>query len=185
MRELLDKRCSVMSCTADCLEATLEALRVPPKLIITDSQVFPSVWKAKPAESLLTSFSILFAGYKGDIQTFLHGAKAIASLTENSTVLIAEACAHAPTTEDIGREKIPRLLRQRVGQGLSFTFLRGNDFPQDLSPYDLIIHCGACMFNRRHVIHRIAQANAQGIPISNYGVVLAYLTGILDQVSHT
>ena len=185
MRELLDKRCSVMSCTADCLEATLEALRIPPKLIITDSQVFPSVWKAKPAESLLTSFSILFAGYKGDIQTFLHGAKAIASLTENSTVLIAEACAHAPTTEDIGREKIPRLLRQRVGQGLSFTFLRGNDFPQDLSPYDLIIHCGACMFNRRHVIHRIAQANAQGIPISNYGVVLAYLTGILDQVSHT
>ena len=106
-------------------------------MIITDSQVFPSVWKAKPAESLLTSFSILFAGYKGDIQTFLHGAKAIASLTENSTVLIAEACAHAPTTEDIGREKIPRLLRQRVGQGLSFTFLRGNDFPQDLSPYDL------------------------------------------------
>ena len=92
-----------MSCTADCLEATLEALRIPPKLIITDSQVFPSVWKAKPAESLLTSFSILFAGYKGDIQTFLHGAKAIASLTENSTVLIAEACAHAPTTEDIGR----------------------------------------------------------------------------------
>ena len=106
-------------------------------------------------------------------------------MTENSTVLIAEACAHAPTTEDIGREKIPRLLRQRVGQGLSFTFLRGDDFPQDLSPYDLIIHCGACMFNRRHVIHRIAQANAQGIPISNYGVVLAYLTGILDQVSHT
>mgnify|MGYP000697754017 FL=1 len=85
----------------------------------------------------------------------------------------------------LAAKKFPRLLRQRVGQGLSFTFLRGNDFPQDLSPYDLIIHCGACMFNRRHVIHRIAQANAQGIPISNYGVVLAYLTGILDQVSHT
>ena len=153
--------------------------------MITDSQAFGKVSKDTPEDILLTSFSILFAGYKGDIQTFLHGAKAIASLTENSTVLIAEACAHAPTTEDIGREKIPRLLRQRVGQGLSFTFLRGNDFPQDLSPYDLIIHCGACMFNRRHVIHRIAQANAQGIPISNYGVVLAYLTGILDQVSHT
>ena len=96
MRELLDKRCSVMSCTADCLEATLEALRIPPKLIITDSQVFPSVWKAKPAESLLTSFSILFAGYKGDIQTFLHGAKAIASLTENSTVLIAASLRPCP-----------------------------------------------------------------------------------------
>ena len=150
----------------------------PPKVDYNRFPGFPFRLEGKtrgePADLLLHS-----------LQTFLHGAKAIASLTENSTVLIAEACAHAPTTEDIGREKIPRLLRQRVGQGLSFTFLRGNDFPQDLSPYDLIIHCGACMFNRRHVIHRIAQANAQGIPISNYGVVLAYLTGILDQVSHT
>lgn len=184
IRELLDKKCSVMSCTVDCLDATLAALSRPPKLIITDSQAFPAVWTKKPSESLLTSFSILFAGYKGDIQAFLDGAKAIGNLTEHSTVLIAEACAHAPLSEDIGREKIPRLLRKAIGQGLSFDFVRGSDFPKDLSPYDLIIHCGACMFNRRHVLNRIAQAEAQGVPICNYGVVLAYLAGILDKVCH-
>ena len=182
IRELLDKKCAVMSCTADCLETTLAALARPPKLIITDSQVFPAVWQAKPPESLLTSFSILFAGYKGDISAFWAGAQAIDRLTEDSVVLVAEACAHAPTTEDIGREKLPRLLRQRVGQGLSFVFVRGNDFPKDLSPYDLILHCGACMFNRRHVLGRIAQAQEQGVPICNYGVALAHLAGILDKV---
>ena len=184
IRELLDKKCAVMSCTADCLETTLAALARPPKLIITDSQVFPAVWQAKPPESLLTSFSILFAGYKGDISAFWAGAQAIDRLTEDSVVLVAEACAHAPTTEDIGREKLPRLLRQRVGQGLSFVFVRGNDFPKDLSPYDLILHCGACMFNRRHVLGRIAQAQEQGVPICNYGVALAHLAGILDKVCH-
>lgn len=184
IRELLDKKCSVMSCTADCLDATLKTLAFPPKLIITDSQAFPVVWKAKPAESLLTSFSILFAGYKGDIRAFLDGAKVIDRLTEDSRVLIAEACAHAPKEEDIGRVKIPRLLRQKVGQGLSVDFVRGNDFPADLTPYDLVIHCGACMFNRRHVMSRIHQAQQQAVPICNYGVVLACLTGILDKVCY-
>lgn len=184
-RELLDKKCSVVSCTADCLDSTLRALAHPPALIITDSQAFPTVWKAKPAESLLTSFSILFAAYKGDIQAFLDGAKAIGALTEDSKILVAEACAHAPTEEDIGREKIPGLLRKKIGAGLSFDFVRGNAFPDDLSPYALIIHCGACMFNRRHVLNRIAQAEQQGIPICNYGVVLASLAGILDKVCHT
>lgn len=182
IRELLDKKCSVMSCTTDCLETTLQALARPPKLIITDSQAFPEVWKQKPEESLLTSFSILFAGYKGDIHAFLEGAKVIQNLTESSKVLVAEACAHAPAEEDIGRVKIPKLLRKKVGQGLSFDFVRGSDFPQDLSPYDLVIHCGACMFNRRHVLNRIAQAQSQGVPVCNYGVVLAALTGILDKV---
>ena len=184
IRELLDKKCPVMSCTADCLEATLAALAKPPKLIITDSQVFPLVWKAKPAESLLTSFSILFAGYKGDIRAFLKGAAALETLTEASRVLIAEACAHAPTQEDIGRVKIPNLLRKKVGQGLTIDFVQGADFPEDLSPYDLVIHCGACMFNRRHVLNRIAQAEGQKVPICNYGVVLAALAGILDKVCH-
>ncbi len=105
-------------------------------------------------------------------------------MTENSTVLIAEACAHAPTTEDIGREKFPVCSGSGWGKDSPSPSSGETTFPKT-SPYDLIIHCGACMFNRRHVIHRIAQANAQGIPISNYGVVLAYLTGILDQVSHT
>ena len=174
----------LVSCTADCIETTLQALARPPKLIITDSQAFPTVWKSKPAESLLTSFSILFAGYKGDIDEFLAGAKAIDGLAENSRVLIAEACAHAPKEEDIGRVKIPRLLRKKVGEGLSVDFVRGNDFPEDLSPYDLVIHCGACMFNRQHVMSRIAQAKNQNTPICNYGVVLAALNGILDKVSH-
>ena len=184
IRELLDRKCSVLCCTADCYEDTLKKLAEPPKLIITDSQVFPLVWEGKPAESLLTSFSILFAGYKGDIEAFLAGAKAIDRLTEGDKVLIAEACAHAPTEEDIGRKKIPALLQKKVGQGLSFDFVRGNDFPADLTPYALVIHCGACMFNRRHVLGRIAQAKAQGVPICNYGVVLAALTGILDRVVH-
>lgn len=182
IRELLDKKCSVMSCTADCLEQTLSALAKPPKLIITDSQAFPTVWAAKPEESLLTSFSILFAGYKGDITVFRKGAAALAGLTEDAKILVAEACAHAPTTEDIGRVKIPNLLWKKIGEGLSFDFVRGNDFPQDLTPYDLVIHCGACMFNRRHVLNRIAQAEEQGVPICNYGIVLAAMTGILDKV---
>lgn len=184
IRELLDKKCSVMCCTVDCLEDTFKSFAFPPKLIITDSQAFPAVWNAKPRESLLTSFSILFAGYKGDINAFLSGAKAIDGLTENSRVLIAEACAHAPKEEDIGRVKIPRLLRKKIGEGLTVDFVRGNDFPADLSPYDLVIHCGACMFNRRHVMSRIAQARNQETPICNYGVVLASLTGILDKVCH-
>ena len=184
IRELLDKKCSVLCCTADCLEGTLRTLAAPPTLIITDSQVFPLVWEKKPAGSRLTSFSILFAGYKGDIDAFLEGAEALSRLTEGDRVLIAEACAHAPTEEDIGRKKIPALLRKKVGQGLSFDFVRGNDFPQDLTPYALVIHCGACMFNRRHVLGRIEQARRQGVPICNYGVVLAALTGILDKVVH-
>lgn len=184
IRELLDKKCLVMSCTADCLPATLAALARPPKLIITDSQAFPTVWQHKPPESQLTSFSILFAGYKGDIHAFLDGAKAVEALTEHSRVLIAEACAHAPLEEDIGREKIPKLLRKKVGENLSFDFVRGNDFPQDLTPYDLVIHCGACMFNRRHVLSRIAQAKEQQVPICNYGVVLACVAGILDKVCY-
>ena len=184
LRELLDKKCAIMSCTADKMAETLAYLAKPPKLIITDSQAFASVYPLKPSESLLTSFSILFAGYKGDINAFMEGAKAIDALTESSRVLVAEACAHAPVGEDIGRVKIPALLRKRVGQGLSFTFVRGGDFPEDLSPYDLIIHCGACMFNRRHVLSRIEEARSQGVPICNYGVVIAYLTGILDKVVH-
>lgn len=182
IRELLDKKCLVMSCTPDKLQASLQALVRPPKLIITDSQVFPVVYRQKPAESSLTSFSVLFAGYKGDIHDFVEGAAAIHCLTAQSRVLIAEACTHAPLAEDIGKVKIPRLLRKRVGGGLQIDFVSGSDFPKDLSRYDLIIHCGACMFNRKYVLNRIAHARAQHIPITNYGVVIASLTGILDKI---
>ena len=183
IRELLDKKCLVSCCTGDTLEQALASLAAPPKLIITDSQIFRQVYDKKPPQSLLTSFSVLFAGYKGDLAYFAESAAAIGSLTEHSRVLIAEACTHAPLTEDIGREKLPRMLRKRAGEGLSVQMVSGTDFPQDLSGYDLIIHCGACMFNRKYVLARVEQAKRQGVPMTNYGVAIAYLSGILDKIS--
>ena len=182
IRELLDKKCLVMSCTTDKLKDTLCALTNPPKLIITDSQVFHTVYEQKPAESRLTSFSVLFAGYKGDIHYYVESTSAIDRLTEQSRVLIAEACTHAPLTEDIGRVKIPHLLRKRTGEGLQIDIVSGNDFPEDLSPYNLIIHCGACMFNRKYVLSRVEQARAQQVPMTNYGVAIAHLNGILNKI---
>lgn len=183
IRHLLDLKCTVVSTTADGLDGALAALSAPPKLIITDSQCFPLVAAKKPGESLLTSFSILMAAEKGDIDAFAQGAKAIGTLHEHSRVLIAEGCTHAPLEEDIGRVKIPNLLRKRVGQGLQVDVVAGNDFPHDLTGYDLVIHCGGCMFNRAYVLSRLAQAQGQGVPMTNYGVAIAYLTGILNQVS--
>lgn len=182
IRELLDKKCIVSACTTDKFTETLRKLGEAPKLIITDSQVFPTVYKNKPVESMLTSFSVLFAAYKGDINYYAEGAKAIDSLTKNSRVLIAECCTHAPMEEDIGRVKLPRLLRNRVGESLSVDIVSGTDFPSDLSEYDLIIQCGGCMFNRKYVMSRIDAAKAQKIPMTNYGVAIAHITGILDDV---
>lgn len=182
IRELLDKKCLIMSCTTDKLKDTLCALTNPPQLIITDSQVFHTVYEQKPAESRLTSFSVLFAGYKGDIHYYVESASAIDRLSEQSRVLIAEACTHAPLTEDIGRVKIPHLLRKRTGEGLQIDIVSGNDFPEDLSPYNLIIHCGACMFNRKYVLSRVEQARAQQVPMTNYGVAIAHLNGILNKI---
>lgn len=183
IRELLDRKCIVMSCTTDKLDETLRALANPPQLIITDSQVFKTVYEKKPEATKLTSFSVLFARYKGDIDYFIQGANAIEQLTESSKVLIAEACTHAPLKEDIGRVKIPRLLRTRIGSGLQIDIVSGTDFPQDLSGYDLIIHCGACMFNRKYVLNRVNSAKEQHIPMTNYGVTIAYLAGILDKIT--
>lgn len=182
MRELLDKKCLVMSCTTDQLTATLQALSRPPKLIITDSQVFKTVYDQKPEESRLTSFSVLFAAYKGDINYYTMSAAAIDRLTETSRILIAEACTHAPLSEDIGRVKLPRLLRNKVGEGLQIDFAAGSDFPDNLSPYHLVIQCGACMFNRKYVLSRIEQARRQGVPMTNYGIAIAHLSGILDKI---
>lgn len=182
LRELLDKKCIVLSITTDKLDEALDSLSKPPKLIITDSQVFKTVYEKKPEESKLTSFSVLFANYKGDIDYFAKSAYAVEKLTENSKVLIAEACTHVPLTEDIGREKIPRMLRKKVGEKLTCDVVSGTDFPEDLSQYDLVIHCGACMFNRKYVISRLNAAQDQGVPMSNYGVIIAYLSGILDKI---
>ena len=177
IRELLDKKCLISCCTGDTLEAALASLACPPKLIVTDSQLFRRVADLRPPQSLLTSFSILMAAYKGDTAYFTEGAKAVDGLTQASRVLIAEACTHAPLAEDIGREKIPRMLRARFGQGLAIDFVRGTDFPADLTPYDLVVHCGACMFNRKYVLSRVEQARAQGVPMTNYGILIARLTG--------
>ena len=182
LRELLDKKCTVISCTTDRLSATLDALKAPPKVIITDSQVFKTVYEQKPKESRLTSFSVLFAGYKGDMDYFVKSAQAIGKLTQASRVLIAEACTHAPLSEDIGREKIPAMLRKRVGQELQIDMVSGQDFPKDLSSYDLIIHCGACMFNRKYVLSRIEDAKKYNVPMTNYGITIASLQGILDKI---
>ena len=182
IRELLDQKCLTMCTTTGQFAQALEALKRPPKLIITDSQVFRTIYEQKPQESKLTSFSTLFAAYKGDMDYFVQGAHVIGTLTQQDRVLIAECCTHAPLEEDIGREKLPRLLRKKIGAGLAVDLVSGADFPQDLSAYSLVIQCGACMFNRRHVMSRVYAAKQQQVPMTNYGVAIAYLNGILDQV---
>jgi [FeFe] hydrogenase H-cluster maturation GTPase HydF len=182
LRDLLDRKCIAVCTTTDKMDQALASLSNPPDLIITDSQAFKIVYEKKPEQSKLTSFSILFANYKGDLNYFVESVRAIDSLTEKSKVLIAEACTHAPLSEDIGREKIPALLRKRIGENLSINVVSGADFPTDLSAYNLIIHCGACMFNRKHVLSRIEHARSYGVPMTNYGVTLAYLSGILEKI---
>lgn len=184
LRELLDRGCNAMCCTCDGMEAALATLAAPPHLIITDSQVFDSVYKHKPTSSALTSFSVLFARYKGDIDLFIEGANHLLTLTSSSRILIAEACTHTPQHEDIGRVKLPRMLRSKLGEQLKIDIVGGADFPEELTPYDLIIHCGACMFNRQHVMSRIKRARNQGIAITNYGIAIAALTGILKRVKY-
>lgn len=184
LRELLDRRCTAVSTTANGFKRTLGMLNRAPDLIITDSQCFREVWKAKPVKSRLTSFSVLFAAYKGDIGIFAEGASALDDIAENSKILIAEACTHVPLSEDIGREKIPAMLRKKFGKSISITNVSGNDFPdaEGLKKFDLVIHCGACMFNRKHVMSRIAAAQKAGVPITNYGIAIAKLTGILEKI---
>lgn len=182
IRDLLDRKCIVQCVTTDKFKQGLAALKQAPKLIICDSQVFQEVYKLKPQGSLLTSFSVLLAKHKGDINYFVESAKAIDALKANSKVLIAEACTHAPMQEDIGRVKIPMMLRKLKGEGLEFEVVSGMNFPNDLSSYDLIIHCGACMFNRKYVLSRVEQAKKANIPMCNYGITIAYLKNILDYV---
>lgn len=182
IRELLDRGCIPVCCTPDRMAEALASLGSSPELIITDSQAFNEVYALKPEDSVLTSFSILFARYKGDIKLFTEGVKALGNISEHSRILIAEACTHTPQNEDIGRVKLPRLLRKRFGEGLSIDIVGGAEYPDDLSQYDLVIHCGACMFNRRHVLSRIERARKQGVAITNYGVILAALGGILERV---
>lgn len=182
LRNLLDKHCVTVCCAPEELPRTLASMAVRPDVIITDSQVFALVAEKAPEGTRLTSFSVLMARHKGDIDAFRAGADALLALPPDGRVLIAEACSHIPQNEDIGRVKLPRLLHRRFGDAITVDIVSGNDFPDDLTPYDVIIHCGACMFTRRHVMARVRSAKAQGIPITNYGVAIAALAGILDKI---
>ena len=146
-----------------------------------DSQAFLKVSGDTPPDIALTSFSILFARFKGNLEAFVEGAMAIEHLKPGDKVLVAEACSHHPIGEDIGRVKIPRCLTQYVGGKLDFVHVQGHDFPEDLSPYKLIIHCGRCTFNRRQMLFRIVECRRKGIPITNYGLAIAYSLGIFER----
>jgi [FeFe] hydrogenase H-cluster maturation GTPase HydF len=163
------------------LRDALDRLRRPPALVVTDSQGFLKVAADTPPGVPLTSFSILFARFKGDLNEFVRGAMAIDSLKPGDRILVAEACAHHPIGEDIGRVKIPRWITQYVGGKLDFTHVQGHDFPDDLSPYRLVVHCGGCMWNRREMLSRILRTRAAGVPITNYGLTIAYSLGIFER----
>lgn len=163
------------------LRDALDRINRPPALVVTDSQGFLKVAGDTPPEIQLTSFSILFARYKGDLSEFVRGALAIERLKPGDRVLVAEACSHHPIGEDIGRIKIPRWLTQYVGGKLDFVTVQGRDFPDDVSPYQLIIHCGACMWNRREMLSRIMRCRQAGVPITNYGLAISYSLGIFER----
>lgn len=182
IRELLDDKCIVVSCTTENFKRTLTTLVTPPSLIVTDSQAFKEVYENKPTESRLTSFSVLFAQWKGDINTFIQGAQALSTLNDSSRILIAEACSHAPLAEDIGREKIPALIHKTISKNIKIEIVSGHDWPENLETYDLIIHCGACMLSRQQVINRIKEAEKINKKITNYGVCIAYLNNILNKI---
>ena len=182
LRDLLDLGCLVHCCTFDQYEAALAGLKNPPDLIITDSQVFPQVYQKKPRESRLTSFSVLFSRLKGDAEIFRQGALAFDHLKEGDRILVAEACAHQALHEDIGRVKLPALIQKTIPKRLDISFCNGNDFPEDLKDYALVIHCGACMFNRKQVLSRLQALGEAGVPVTNYGIAIAKLTGILEKI---
>lgn len=178
IRDILDNDAYCMVVKERELRDALDRLKRPPALVVTDSQAFLKVAADTPDDVLMTSFSILFARFKGDLVEFVRGALAIEDLVPGDKVLICESCSHHPIGEDIGRIKIPRWLRQYVGGKLEFTHVQGHDFPEDLPSYKLVVHCGACMWNRREVLSRIIRCQQAGVPITNYGLAIAYSLGI-------
>lgn len=184
IRELLERKCIITCCVPESMSEAIGKLSAAPDLIITDSQVFDLVYGNKPAESRITSFSVLFARYKGDIDYFVKSTEKIKELKDGDRILIAEACTHAPLSEDIGREKIPMMLRKKSGCRLDIDIVSGSDFPDDLSGYALVIHCGGCMFNRQHIMNRVERARSQGVPMTNYGITIAFLRQILDKIEY-
>ncbi len=181
IRDLLDGDSWCLVVKERELRAALSALNKKPKLVVTDSQAFLKVAADTPHDVPMTSFSILFARFKGDLVTQVMGTRAIDGLRSGDRVLIAEACTHHPIGEDIGRVKIPRWITQYAGGKIQFDHTQGHDFPSDLSPYKLVIHCGACMWNRKEMLSRILRCREAGVPITNYGLVIAYSLGIFER----
>ncbi|MDD5562971.1 MAG: [FeFe] hydrogenase H-cluster maturation GTPase HydF [Thermoanaerobaculaceae bacterium] len=181
IRDLLDADSFCLVVKERELKTALERLNRPPKLVVTDSQAFLKAAADTPPGVMLTSFSILFARFQGDLAELVRGARAIETLKRGDTVLVAEACTHHPIGEDIGRVKIPRWLTQYAGCTLEFATVQGRDFPVDLSPYALVVHCGNCMGNRREMLSRILHCRQAGVPITNYGLAIAYSLGIFER----
>lgn len=181
IRALLDAGCVPVVTRETELSRTLSLLSEPPALVVTDSQAFGIVSKIVPESVRLTSFSILFARYKGDLRTAVLGAAALRRLKDGDTVLISEGCTHHRQCGDIGTEKLPRWVKSYTGRDVNFAFTSGGEFPDDLSPYALVIHCGACMLNEREMQSRLCRAAEQSVPITNYGIAIAQMHGILDR----
>ncbi len=181
LRDLLDHDARAVVVKENAVRATIESLKTRPALAVTDSQAFGTVSEQVPRDVPLTSFSILFARHKGDLATLVQGARHVARLEPGARVLVAEACTHHPIGDDIGRVKIPAWLERKVGGKLRFSWAAGTGFPEDLASFDVVVHCGGCMINRKEMLHRLARVRSAGVPIVNYGVLIAYLHGILER----
>lgn len=181
LRDLLDNQCCSLVVKESELAFALDLLKTRPKLVITDSQAFANVSQIVPEEIPLTGFSVLFARFKGDLKAFADGARTIDDLKPGDRILIAESCSHHPIGDDIGRVKIPALLRRKVGGDLVFDTVQGHDFPKNLSDYRLVIHCGACMTNRKEVLARILHCHRCGVPVTNYGMTIAFCLGLFKR----
>ena len=181
IRDILDADAVSVVIKEDRLKETLESLGKKPRLVITDSQVFGRVSKDTPKELLLTSFSILFARYKGNLETVVEGARTLEKLKEGDKVLISEGCTHHRQCGDIGTVKLPAWIRKYTGKNLEFSFTSGTEFPDELGEYSLIVHCGGCMLNEREMKYRLSCAEDQGVPMTNYGIIIAYMNGILER----
>ncbi len=181
IRDLLDNNCKAFVVKETELADAIEELKKPPRLVVTDSQAFKEVDAIVPEDIELTSFSILFARIKGDLYEFYKGAETIDSLQDSDRVLICESCSHHPIEDDIARVKIPRWINLKTGKNVEFVYHSGHDFPSNLDDYRLIIHCGACMTNRREILSRIMKAKEAGVPVTNYGIAIAHCLGILKR----
>lgn len=181
IRDILDHNASVLVSKKEAIKSEIDKLKQKPRIVVTDSQVFEKVSEEVPDDILLTGFSVLFARYKGDLNLFVRGAKAMSNLKAGDKVLIAEACTHRRQHDDIGTVKIPNWIHQKISKDIIFDHVSGREFPDNLSDYKVILHCGSCMLNRKEVLNRLRETEREGVPVINYGMGIAWLHGILDR----